>query len=264
MPNVQQVKHRMRNYLRDNGLLSGIHMNLKSPVWGLGARRAAWRVTKKATGKPSTRKARVIPILWKSKVKLPAKAIDASTNTIGYINRIKAKGITTVIRYVGQPYWPKNLKKDEAKALLRAGVNIGFVYETSAGWMAGGHNAGVKAAKDSRSHIVSYLGTKEDDWVLYLACDTDTLPNSTVVSCLNGAASVLGKNRVGLYGGYGAIAAAKRAGYKHLWQTTAWSYGKRVKGINLFQYYGGNHFGNLGFSYDGNDQFTVNIGAWGE
>jgi len=76
MPNVPQVKYKMRNYSRDNGLKYA-NMNKASKVWGIGARRNAWRITKHVNGKGSTRKAAVVAILWPDTV--PAVKIIAKS-----------------------------------------------------------------------------------------------------------------------------------------------------------------------------------------
>ena len=60
MANVQQIKHKMRNYSKEHGLKYA-KMNLDSPVWGIGARRNAYRITKHASlmhpvAKASTRR----------------------------------------------------------------------------------------------------------------------------------------------------------------------------------------------------------------
>ena len=62
MANVQQVKHKMRNYIRENKLAYS-KMNLKSPRWGLGAWRNARRISRHKYGKP-TRKFTVMEKLF--------------------------------------------------------------------------------------------------------------------------------------------------------------------------------------------------------
>ena len=71
MANVQQVKHRMRNYSKEHDLKYA-KMNLDSPVWGIGARRNAYRITKHASlmhpvVKASTRKSVVEKMFYPPK-----------------------------------------------------------------------------------------------------------------------------------------------------------------------------------------------------
>lgn len=63
MHNVIQQKYAARNWLR-NHKRAVAKMNMKSKWWGPAARRNAWRVTKAATGKGSTRRAAVEAVLW--------------------------------------------------------------------------------------------------------------------------------------------------------------------------------------------------------
>ena len=186
------------------------------------------------------------------------KAIDASMPVTPHLAAVKAAHIETVIRYIGQPGWPKDITKGEAEAIRKV-AKLGFVYELGAGWMGGGRSAGVTAAKQAQAHLAQ-LGCK-DPVVVYLACDTDTLKSPVVLACLDGAASVIGKHRVGLYGGLAAITAAKTAGYTFLWQTVAWSYGHKASGICLFQHLP--QTAPLGFDHDPDDQYGP-CGAWGE
>jgi hypothetical protein len=51
-----------------------------------------------------------------------------------------------------------------------------------------------------------------------------------------GASSIIGKSRVGVYGSYQVVAGAYAAGYRWLWQTSAWSNGAWFAHDNLEQY----------------------------
>lgn len=62
MHNVQQTKHKMRKWMSRRGLRIA-RMNCESPVWGLGARTNAWRITGRV-GRPSTSRAAVSAVLW--------------------------------------------------------------------------------------------------------------------------------------------------------------------------------------------------------
>jgi hypothetical protein len=136
--------------------------------------------------------------------------------------RFRRAGVGIVARYVGGSAW-KSLTRSEANALRKAGVDIIAVYEPkSAGWMLGGYKAGVAAAKKARAAVVKCGGPSNA--VIYFACDVGTHNYSAVNACLRGAASVIGKNQVGIYGSYYVCDSALKGGYAaKAWQTVAWS-----------------------------------------
>jgi hypothetical protein len=63
MPNVQQTKYKMRDYIQSHGL-NLAKMAYDSDVWGLGARTNAWRITSHAGKTPATTKAAVDAVLF--------------------------------------------------------------------------------------------------------------------------------------------------------------------------------------------------------
>ena len=57
--------------------------------------------------------------------------IDTDDDTIHRIPRLKAAGVTTVIRYLARGHNWKTVSVSEAKALAAAGIKLGLVFETT-------------------------------------------------------------------------------------------------------------------------------------
>ncbi len=194
------------------------------------------------------------------------RAIDYSSGyTPALPAKLKAAKIATVMRYV-VPGVPKSIAKPEADGLRAADIGIGFIYETYADWMLGGHTAGVNAATAAKAYIKSLGGPAAP--VVYFAADfdvTSAMQEMHIYECLRGAATVLGESHVGIYGGLRIVKAAMAvhtAAYG--WQTTAWSGGVWYARANLRQLtVTGSPYGNLGLSYDADEQLAANIGQWG-
>jgi hypothetical protein len=134
------------------------------------------------------------------------------------------------VRYVGTPGRGKNLTLAEAIAREADGTPQAYVYESTAGWMLGGRPAG-SAAANAAAQDLHDLG--QPYRVVYLACDidiTDSTQFAAVDACLDGAASVLGRSKVGIYGEADVIDHCMGNGKAaYGWQTRAWS-GGRVSG----------------------------------
>ncbi len=174
--------------------------------------------------------------------------------------RLRRAGVGIAARYVGGSAW-KSLTRSEANALRKQGIDIISIYEPkSAGWMLGGYKAGVKAAKIARAATVKCGGPK--DALIYFACDVDTHNYAAVNACLRGAASVIGKKRVGIYGSYYVCNSALKGGYAaKAWQTIAWSNRKVLPRAAFYQTAPKVH-GNLGLDYDSNFARTEDMGQW--
>lgn len=118
------------------------------------------------------------------------------------------------------------------------GLDMGFYYERDSGWMLRGYNEGVSAAQDAQANIVK-VGAPPIVPV-HFAHDIDPDPAhwAAIDACLNGAASVIGWERVGVYGGWLLIDYMAHGGtVKHLAQTSAWAYGRGLHpAATLYQY----------------------------
>lgn len=117
----------------------------------------------------------------------------------------------------------KNLTHALVAEYIAAGLAIVGVWETTTARATAGYAAGQMDARTADSQRAG-VGLP-DTAVIHLAVDEDT-DWASVEPYFAGAASVLGKDRVGVYGGIHVIAGAAAAGYKYLWQTVAWSNGQ--------------------------------------
>lgn len=173
---------------------------------------------------------------------------------------IKSARYVGVVRYVGTPGRGKNLTRAEAQGLHAAGIPISLVYEDSAGWMLQGLAAGEAAARAALTDAQNCgVGVR----CVYFAADVDVTSTAQMVGverCLDGAAGVLGRGRVGVYGEADVIDAC--LGQKHAtfgWQTRAWSGGRVSSRAHLLQ--------QVGYVYPGGvqcDRSTVLKADWGQ
>jgi len=153
----------------------------------------------------------------------------------------------------------KNLLPGETRTLLGAGFQIVVVVEEGASMMLGGHSAGVAAAKHADA-VVTALGMPGIP--VYYAADFDATPaqQAPINACLDGAASVTGRDRVGLYGGYYVVERAFDAGKcRYGWQTIAWSGGQWDHRAHIRQ---GLSFSLGGASVDHDQAMFADFGQW--
>ncbi len=137
-------------------------------------------------------------------------------------DQIRATGARWVGRYFSTDD-TKDLTAAEVEAYPAAGLAIVTVWETTAGRATQGAAAGTAdawAAEQQRERVGLAV-----EHVHHFAVDEDVAWDQ-VEPYFAGAASVIGKDRVGVYGGYAVIEGAAAAGYRYLWQTIAWSAGR--------------------------------------
>ncbi len=153
------------------------------------------------------------------------------------MSSLQSAGSNFVVRYVNYIGNPKDITLSEAQSLFGAGQQIILVFESTANEMLNGYNAGVADAQEAANEAVK--AGAPSNFFCYFAADFDaTEANQTPINAyLNGAASVLGLSRVGIYGGYYPVSRALTAGAASKgWQTVAWSGGQVYSGISLYQY----------------------------
>jgi hypothetical protein len=152
---------------------------------------------------------------------------------------IKKAGYRFVCRYLtpGGPGLPGKLLTPEEYADLQAhGIAAVVNWETSATRMLDGYNAGVADAEAAETRIRA-VGHPLDRPVFFSA-DFDATPaqQAEIDDYLRGVASVLGADRVGIYGSYNVV---KRCLDNHTarwaWQTAAWSRGQVEPRIHIYQ-----------------------------
>ncbi|MFI0718932.1 DUF1906 domain-containing protein [Streptomyces sp. NPDC021224] len=122
----------------------------------------------------------------------------------------------------------KNISRAEADDLAAHGLSVVVVWESTERRPLDGRAAGIADAKLAAVQATA-AGMPVGRRPIYFAVDFDAtaaqLP--TVMAYLDGAASVLGRDRVGVYGGYDTVRAALDGGHAAwAWQTRAWSAGR--------------------------------------
>lgn len=154
---------------------------------------------------------------------------------------IAEAGNQFVFRYV--PYegdGGKGLTADEVADYHAHQLGIGLVFESTASRHLLGYGAGVvdaQAAEAGRKSI-GY----PDNLPIYFAVDFDAQSNqmNAIDQYQAGAASVLGKDRVGIYGSYDVIEHCHlNDSAAYFWQTYAWSRGREHPFYDYLQYENG-------------------------
>ena len=194
-----------------------------------------------------------------------AKGIDYAFYPHPSISAIKAEGATFVCRYVSS-YAPndgngKNLIPAEKNALLAAGLSIVIVAEEASGSrMLDGRAAGVTDAAHADA-VVKALGMPGIP--VYFACDWDATEaqQTPIDAYLDGAVSVIGRGRVGIYAGFYPLKRAFDAGkITYGWETYAWSGGQWDSRAQLRQTQNGVTIG--GADCDRDVSMSVDYGQW--
>jgi hypothetical protein len=175
----------------------------------------------------------------------------------GYIApaTLKSLGATFVCRYL------REVGAQEIHDLHAAGINVVLIHEYSGTTPRGGFNYGVADARLAKSQADA-LGCP-DHVVIWFTADFDATPQeqSAINAYLDGCSSVVGFNRVGLYGGYWPLSRAFAAGkLKWGWQTYSWSGGNFDSRCQLFQYSNNHKLAGVNVDYD--RAFPVDYGQW--
>lgn len=177
----------------------------------------------------------------------------------GQLATVKSLGYGFIARYLSTDS-SKNLALSEKNSALANGLGIVVVWETGATRVLGGHAAGVSDAQaaDAEARALGLTGIP-----IYFACDFDATAadQAAINAYLDGAASVIGRARVGLYAGYYPIKRAFDAGKITFgWQTYAWSGGQWDSRAQLRQVQ--NSISVLGFDCDLDVNMAANYGQF--
>jgi hypothetical protein len=143
--------------------------------------------------------------------------------------------ITGAIRYIDAPnnLGTKHTNKTEYDSLINAGLKVRLVMQVNTTDADGGYNRGVEYAKRAKAGA-DYLGY---DGVIFFTNDRTEVPDPrTWQTYLDGAASVLGRARVGAYGFRNALTAAQGHA-SAFWQAGAES--QLVDHANYYQWNNG-------------------------
>jgi glycoside hydrolase-like protein len=175
---------------------------------------------------------------------------------------IAAAGYEFVCRYVSHDTTGKNLTLAEAVRLSNAGLSLVIVFESTASRMLVGTSAGIADAQFAVAEAAK-LGMPPTR-PIYFACDFDATPGQqTVINAyLDGVATVIPRERIGMYGGYGPIKRAFDTGKITFgWQTYAWSGGAWDKRAQIQQYSNDQSLGGVK-GVDLNRSTTEDYGQW--
>lgn len=174
---------------------------------------------------------------------------------------LKNAGVKFAARYLSHDATGKNLTHTEAKALSDAGIALVVVWETIAKRALAGRAAGVADATAAAKQALDcgMPGGRP----IYFAVDFDASSSQegAITAYLQGAATVLTKARVGIYGGYSPVAHALDG--KHCawgWQTYAWSATRWHSGAQLQQYSNDHIINGVGLDYDRST--VADFGQW--
>lgn len=177
------------------------------------------------------------------------------------IGQLAAAGIRFACRYGGPGTAPKHLTLSEAQALNAAGIAVVANAEGSANGLINGFAAGASWASDAEAHFRA-CGMPPGR-PIYFSVDFDTTSGDwdELDSAMDGAASVIGRERVGVYGEYSIIehfAANQKA--RWYWQTYAWSLGRWSSHNHIEQYHNGVDL--AGADVDLNRAMRSDYGQW--
>lgn len=198
-----------------------------------------------------------------------------SNNWPAFAKALKAKKRTYVGRYLASnvariPRDTRALSKAEAEALAAAGIDI-FVWWENSPDHVGSHTirraldgrlAGVQDAKEAAAMMV-YFGQPTKP--IFFTVDYD-LSYTAVRAYFEGAMSVVGFDRMAVYGGYSVVEGLlKNRIVKYACQTDAWRYGRGwYPGAQLHQWtHGSGYAGNInGIECDGLEAVVEDFGQW--
>jgi hypothetical protein len=189
-----------------------------------------------------------------------AQVLDYSAGFPGAGN-IRGAGYAGAVRYIGFPDRRKCTNAGELADFSNNGIGMALIYQDGTGDFVGGFGAGQSNAGRARDHAngIGFPGSRP----IYLAIDRDIVSAgdfNTVMSYLDGAGSVIGQDKVGVYGEHDVIQRALEGGHaRYGWQTAAWSGGRHYPGAHLYQRIGTVQVG--GVACDVND---VLADDWGQ
>lgn len=172
-------------------------------------------------------------------------------------------GFRFAVRYTSNINSSKNASKSEVDALIRRGFKVVIVHQNGTGDMLQGFSKGRLDAQHALAKTRA-LGMPSNR-PIYFALDRDPNPlsNSQIAACrsyLDGAASVLGRNRVGVYAGYRGIELLCPHWAPWGWQTYAWSGGRISSKAHFRQYRNGVNL--CGGQVDYNRNYKTDFGQW--
>lgn len=150
--------------------------------------------------------------------------LDYSFARPPYPGWLREHGFSFVVRYLSWLPNSKVISKAEFDGLRAAGVDVVLNWEFDTSDFAGGWDNGVSCASEAMRQAQA-LGA----WPcpIYFSKDTNTGASQADADFLNGAASVIGRERVGIYGSRGMVLWAlgnglARYGWQNVWGSPPW------------------------------------------
>ncbi|MCL6456428.1 MAG: DUF1906 domain-containing protein [Gorillibacterium sp.] len=166
-----------------------------------------------------------------------AKGFDCATPLTQKLARqFRVDGYEFVCRYLVPSGW-KRLTRIEADELSAAGMQIVSVYETTANRALGGRDAGLVDGTIA-ARVATAVGQPVGSRI-YFAVDFDATPKQmpTVINYIKAVSETAANFVTGVYGSAAVIEAVMAAkACSGFWQTYAWSKGRKVVGIQIYQY----------------------------
>ncbi len=173
---------------------------------------------------------------------MTVKGIDcAQPLTAGTAAALYAEGYRFAARYlVPERYGWKRLTRREAEDITAAGMQVVSVFETSADRPKGSATAGQTDGREALAEA-RLIGQPAGS-AIYFAVDWDAQPNDcdAIEAYLWAAAAEIKGYVIGVYGSYAVVEEmARRIPGIRIWQTYAWSRGRKSDKAHLYQYQNG-------------------------
>lgn len=165
------------------------------------------------------------------------------------------------VRYTSYDRNGKNITRTEARANDLAGIYNVTSWENLPADALQGFNLGHTHAQVAGP--MAAAAGQAPDRPIYFAVDFDAQPHqmAAIGRYLDGAASYLGGNRIGVYGGWATIDYMWK--FRHaqwFWQTYAWSAGRIHVQAHIYQYSNHHNFGGADVDYD--RSYKSDFGQW--
>lgn len=174
---------------------------------------------------------------------------------------LAAEGYAFACRYLSHDTTGKNLSPTEAENLASHGISVVSNWEFQPRHALMGYSAGVVDAGYAQTQHANCGGPA--DRPIYFSVDFQPGAGDwgAIFAYLDGCATVLGRQRVGVYGGYETIRQAHDAGKAAwFWQTYAWSGGRWHPAAHIRQYH--NDVAFHGVALDLDDTDVADFGQW--
>jgi hypothetical protein len=174
--------------------------------------------------------------------------VDYAWGKVPY-DALKKAGVKYALRYISHDTG-KDLSLAEKRALHARGIKVGLVFETTAKRALAGKDAGAWDARFSRDRCKS-LGLADIPVFFAVDWDATDADKPHIAEYLRGAVSVLGRERVGVYGSFYVVGyMASHDVCDYLWQTYAWSGGFEHDQAHVLQYSNSHVIGGLSCDYN--------------